>query len=108
MTKDEAVALMATKFWENMSHEDRAKFQLYEDRLCMPFDVFHEAIEKALGRSVWTHEFALNRDGLKEELLGEAEGPTMADIFNLIPEEKRLVVVTLPLSTEGSANVGSH
>lgn len=58
LTEEQAIRLAETKFWETMTDHDIAKFQLFEDRLCMPFGVFHRAIEKALGRPVWTHEFA--------------------------------------------------
>ena len=92
MTKEEAVALYNSKFWESLSFKERAKFQLFEKRLCMPFGVFHEAMEKTLGRSIWTHEFGLNYTGLKKEFLGEAEPPTMEEIINLIPKEKRIMV----------------
>ena len=92
MTKDEAVALYDSGFWKQMTHEEIAKFQLMEDLLCMPFDVFHEAIEKALGRPVWTHEFGLNREGLIKELFHEAPAPTLEEIINLIPEEKRILI----------------
>lgn len=91
MTKEEAVALFESKFWETMDHRARAMFQLHEDRLCMPFDVFHEAVEKALGRPVWTHEFAF-RDGLRKEFLGERAAPTFEEICDLIPAEKRVVI----------------
>ncbi len=94
MNKEQAIKLYNSKFWEPMSYKDRAIFQLWEDKLCMPFNVFHEAIEKALGRPVFTHEFGLNRDGLKKELLGEAPTPSFEDIINLIPEDKRLIVIT--------------
>lgn len=94
MNKEQAIQLYNSKFWEPMSYKDRAIFQLWEDKLCMPFNVFHEAMEKALGRPVFTHEFGLNRDGLKKELLGEAPAPSFEDIINLIPEDKRLIVVT--------------
>lgn len=57
MTRKEAIALHDSKFWETMSFEERAKFQLFEAKLCVPFNVFHEAVEKTLGRSVWIHEF---------------------------------------------------
>lgn len=93
MTKDEAIKLAESGFWETMSSREIATFQLFEDRLCMPFGVFHEAIEKALGRPVYTHEFGFNRDGLKRELLGEAPAPTLEDILNLIPADKRVVVL---------------
>ncbi|MDE1139904.1 MAG: hypothetical protein PW999_09675 [Paraburkholderia tropica] len=92
MTKDEAIALSESKFWEPMSYRERAVFQIFEDRLCMPFSVFHEAIEKALDRPVFTHEFGLNREGLQKELMGEVPAPTMEEIMNLIPAEKRLII----------------
>jgi hypothetical protein len=93
MTQDEAIKLYESGFWEAMSFRDRAIFQMFEDRLCMPFSVFHEAIEKALDRPVFTHEFGLNRDGLKKELMGKSPAPTLEEIMNLIPAEKRMVVV---------------
>ena len=92
VTKEEAVALADSKFWESMTLKERATFQMFEERLCMPFDIFHEAVEKTLGRPVFTHEFGLNIEGLKKELLGEEKAPSLEDIINMIPEEKRLVV----------------
>jgi len=78
LTREQAIALGESEFWKAMSHRDIAMFQLSEPLLCMPFGVFHEAVEKALGRSVWTHEFGMNWAGLKRELLGEAEPPTFS------------------------------
>lgn len=93
LTREQAVALHESKFWESQTYRQRAEFQLFEERLCMPFGVFHEAIEKTLGRPVFTHEFAFI-DGLRKEFLGERSAPSLEEIINLIPEEKRLVVVT--------------
>jgi hypothetical protein len=42
-------------------------WQLNEPFLVVPFSKFHEGIEKLIGRPVWTHEFAMNLDGLKNE-----------------------------------------
>lgn len=95
LTQEEAIALSKTEFWKNMSHRDLAMFQMFEPRLCMPFDVFHEAIEKTLGRPVFTHEFGLNADGIRKELLGEAPAPTFEEILNLIPKEKRVIAVVI-------------
>lgn len=75
MTKEQAIALAESGFWKTMTHREIATFQLFEPLLCMPFEVFHEAIEKTLGRPVWTHEFGLNWDGLKSELIGEKQAP---------------------------------
>lgn len=91
LTKAEAIALGESGFWETMSYRDRALFQLLEERLCMPWDVFHEAVQKALDRPVFTHEFA-NREGLVRQLMGEEPMPSFEDVLNLIPVEKRIVL----------------
>lgn len=94
MTREEALKLYETKFWENISHKEIVEFQLFERRLCMPFSVFHKAVEEVLERPVYTHEFGLNQKGLEKEFLGERPAPTPEEIMNLIPEEKRIVVFT--------------
>ena len=63
LTREQAIAFYDEGAWKQMNHETRAKFQLEQDRLCMPFDVFQEAVQHTLGRPVFTHEFA-NRDFL--------------------------------------------
>jgi hypothetical protein len=93
MTKEEAIAFANEKKYEPMTYRERALLQLKEDLLCMPFDVFHEAIQKALGRPVWTPEFGLNRDGLLAELEGLSPTPSLTDIVNLIPEDKQAIVL---------------
>lgn len=92
MTEEQALKLAKTKFWEDLNYRQRANFQLFERRLCMPFDVFHEALEKSLGRPVYTHELGFNLEGIKKEFLGEQEAPTLEEIINLIPEDKRVVI----------------
>ena len=91
LTREEAIDFNEWKTWD---HRQRAMFQMAQDKLCMPFDKFHEAIEKTLGRPVFTHEFGLNPKGLMKELLGQKDAPTMEDIMNLIPEHMRVVVVS--------------
>ena len=81
MTKEKAIRLFESKFWEYLSDEEIAKFQLVEDRLCMPFEIFQNAIEKTLNRPVFTHEFGLNRESLMRELFDEKEPPTIEDII---------------------------
>ncbi len=92
LTEEQAIALAQSEFWHDMTAKQIAEFQLHTDRLCMPFDVFHKAVEDALGRSVWTHEFAF-REKLCAELSGEASSPTFQQILELIPEEKRIILV---------------
>lgn len=78
MNKAEALVKFATKWWETATPDEIVRFQLYEPRLCMPFAAFHAAVEKVLGRPVWTHEFA-DADRLRVEFeskCGEQHEPT--------------------------------
>lgn len=84
LTQEQAIELFNSKTWESWSLEERAKFQLFQERLCMPFPVFHEAVENLLGRSVWTHEFA-DQEGLIKEYLGDKPKPSFGEIFSMIP-----------------------
>lgn len=93
MTKEQAIELAKSNWWAGKPAREVAMFQLFEENLCMPFGEFHEAVEKALGRSVWTHEFGLNLEGLRKELLGDASPPTMEQILDLIPADKRMIVI---------------
>lgn len=90
MTHEQAVELAESCFWEDMTPRERAEFQLFEDRLCMPFDVFQEALVEVLDRHVYTHELGSeNLENLKREFLGEREPPTFDEILALIPKDYR-------------------
>lgn len=92
LTQEQAIKLAESNWWETKTDYELVRFQLFESRLCMPFSRFHEAIEKVLDRSIFTHEFGLNYEGLVLEFLGEKEAPTMDEIINLIPEDKRILI----------------
>lgn len=59
LTQEEAIALGDSGWWKGKAAQEIAGFQLHQPRLCMPFDQFHKAVEEALGRPVWTHEFGV-------------------------------------------------
>jgi hypothetical protein len=90
--KENAIELYHSNWWEGLTYREIAGVQLFTTELCCPFDVFHEAVEKSLGRPVFTHEFGLNYSGICEEFLGEREQPTLEEVLNLIPEDKRIVL----------------
>jgi hypothetical protein len=91
MTRDEAIALAETKWWENATDQQIIGFQLFESKLCMDFGAYHAAVERVLGRPVFTHEFA-DYASLQREFLGDKPAPTMEEIVNMIPEAKRILV----------------
>jgi hypothetical protein len=70
MSEAQAVALFDSGLWREMTPRVRAVFQAFTDRLCMPFEEFQKAVEETLRRSIFTHEFAFNRNGIADELCG--------------------------------------
>jgi hypothetical protein len=91
-TKEQAIALYDSEWWKGKDARAICDVQLFQRRLCMPFGEFHGAVETALGRPVWTHEFVA-WDSIIKEYLGEKNAPTMEQILELIPPEKLVVVV---------------
>jgi hypothetical protein len=92
MTKEQAIKMAESRWWDGLPAVAVAGFQLFEERLCMDFGDFHAAVEEALGRPVWTHEFA--GTALREEFAGQRRAPTMGEIIGMIPEGKRVLIVT--------------
>ena len=88
ITREMAVKLERSGFWKEMPYRHRALFQLRSKYLCMPFAVFHEAVEKSLGRHVQVHELGLDERILLEELNGNKE------IVDLVPEDSRCYFVS--------------
>lgn len=95
LSREKAIEFYNSKLYEDWTPRQIAEFQMEQNLLCVPFDLFHESMEKALGRPVFTHEFGLNRDGLKKELYGEKEPPTLEEIINLIPKDKQIIFINL-------------
>jgi hypothetical protein len=91
LSLEDAKALYDSEWWKECTPEKIVSFQLFTVRLCMPFDLFHEAMEKVLDRPVWTHEFAF-AEQLQAEFLKEKPAPSFQEILELIPEEKRVVI----------------
>ena len=91
LTSEQAITFAENGKWQDMTDKEIVEFQLFQKCLCMPFSKFHESMEKVLGRPIWTHEFAFP-DLLKAEYNKTKTTPTMEEIINLIPEEKRVVV----------------
>ena len=89
--RERAIELAESNWWKDKSARDICDVQLFTVELCMPFGEFHKAMTEALGRSVWTHEFA-SLDRIKDEYLGDRPAPTMEQIIGLLPAEKTIVL----------------
>ena len=91
LTKEQAIIFYNNKSYEHMTMRDIAAFQLDQDRLCVPFSLFHEALEKTLNRPVYTHEL-LDKVRLRQELGGFCRPPSFEEIMAMIPQEKPIVI----------------
>lgn len=86
LTTEEAKAFAASGAWKSWTDRERALFQLSQEKLSMDFGAFHGSVEKALGRPVWTHEFA-SASTLLLELLGLRK---RADLQEVIAKAEEL------------------
>ncbi|MHA2312803.1 MAG: DUF7736 domain-containing protein [Candidatus Thorarchaeota archaeon] len=59
LTKREAILFYVDGNWQEMSDLAIANLQLYQERTCVPFGRFHEALEHVLGRPIWSCEFVM-------------------------------------------------
>ena len=78
-----AMAKYANPWWESEDSTILFLGQIQEKKLLIPFKQFHKATQEALGRPVWTHEFALPKE-LLEEWQGKIPAPNMDEIVDKI------------------------
>ena len=92
VTKEQAIRIFESEKWKDWEPEYQAYFQLNQERMCMPFGVFHAAVEHTLGRSVWTHEFG-RAQYLREELVGRIPKRNFNDtidvLFEMLDEKEK-------------------
>lgn len=88
LTWDQAVALYDSAWWVGRDPAEVVRFQLCEDRLCMPLRDFRAALEAVLKRPVFNHELAgSNIDRLQAEVLGTRPAPGPRDIIELLRKQ---------------------
>lgn len=86
-TKEQAIKFYESGVWADMTAFQVVQFQLFQDRLCMPFGEFQKSVETVFKRPVYTHEFSSsNRGNLIAEFLGEKHPPTFDEIINPIKD----------------------
>ncbi len=92
LSTEQAIEFAKSEAWKNLTDQQKVAFQLYQEKLCMPFGVFHGAVESALGRPVWTHEF-IGVDKLRDEFEGKCKKPSLEDIISLLPKDREIITV---------------
>lgn len=91
ITKEQAILIYNSGLWLDWTPEEKVKFQLYQNRLAMPWGEFCGAMNTVLGRRVFTHEYA-NKEALQAEFEGKVAAPTFEDILKMIPSDKVIII----------------
>ena len=92
--REAAIELAESGWWEGKSPREICDVQLFTQELCCPFEVFHQALGKAMQRPVFSHEIGCqNWDRLVSEYLGERSAPTLEEILNLFPPHVQVIAV---------------
>lgn len=80
-------------WWTGLEPCEIVYLAIGPDRKSLPIRVLMDALRSVLGRPVFTHEMAFP-DLLLQEMSGTRETPTFDEVVDLIPAEKRFVIVT--------------
>ena len=59
LDEDEAIEIERSGVWKWWTNRERFMFQMSQDNLCMPFEVFHKATEVVLDRPVLIDEYVI-------------------------------------------------
>ena len=89
---EEAKAKYKEAWWDSDDPKVLFLGQIQEPILLIDFDKFHKAAEQALGRPVWTHEFAESEE-LLDEFYKERPKATMKDVFDKLARYEKPVIV---------------
>ena len=92
LTREQAVALFESAFWQHLTPCKVAWFQLVAERMCVPLPIFRASLEVCLGRGLVSGEL-LEFERLRAELAGRRLAPTLEEVMAFIPEDKRVVKV---------------
>jgi hypothetical protein len=66
-----AACVWDSGIWEGWSDKEKVMLQLFTDRMCMPMNVFHDALESELNHSVHPRILATFLDMLRDEWMAK-------------------------------------
>ncbi|GEK11882.1 DUF7736 domain-containing protein [Pseudoalteromonas peptidolytica] len=87
LSKDEAIKLAETEWWKESTPISIATFQVTQDKLCCPIDVYKMSLNEVLKRDVFTHELA-EPEKLIAEMNGTKPHPSFSEIMAMLPSDK--------------------
>lgn len=88
ITREQAIQLSETKFWETFSDFEVVQFQLFEERLCMPFELFAERLNTVFGTTFSDQELK-NLDNIRFQFTQRFFSPVTHDHFGRSNRQQR-------------------
>jgi hypothetical protein len=71
LTLEEAVEFMDDQKWKEMTPLEIAKFQVQQERLCMPMSVFSVSVEYVLGCRIMIRDWICDSKKITAEILAK-------------------------------------
>jgi arginyl-tRNA synthetase len=68
LTEEQAIAFYHSNKWQAWDAKTRAVFQLQQNKVCMPANVFRQAVSEALSRPIEMQDIYLDRHVMLQEL----------------------------------------
>lgn len=85
LSSDEAKELAITEWWKHSNPISISTFQLTQEFLCCPFELYKESLSRVLDRTVFQYELA-KPDLLIAEIKGNKETPSLFDLLDLFAQ----------------------
>lgn len=86
-SEEEARAISGSRVWTEWTDVQILQLQLFQNHLCVPFSKYHSALERCLGRPVYTHTIEFNKQKLVKEFLSIANTLPSEELMKLIPKD---------------------
>lgn len=83
-TEAQAIAIYNSGIWQDMTEKQICDMQLLQDRLCVPLDILHDAMNVCLGRPITNLELLTQRSELTREYILKNGKPSCEDVMALL------------------------
>lgn len=80
LTKQQAIQIGESKVWQTWTPQQIAKFQYLQEKLCVPFSLFHKSVETVLGGAIL--DISLTRECVKQSVLDKCKEVDVSNLWN--------------------------
>lgn len=93
-SKEQAIRIGQSEVWEYWNNKQILRFQLFQEKLAVPGDRFHKAVEMFLRRPILQGELTVLYDTIVGKYLESHTMPLLKELMEMIPVEKRNHIIS--------------